>query len=72
MHTPDVRIECLIAILRQNTYMPEQITKGFGIMNTYALADLVYALGTGSTSMSTVNQQYLAAIKFGGFTTLIF
>ncbi len=34
MHIPGIRIECLIAILRQNTYMHEQITKGFGIMNT--------------------------------------
>ncbi len=32
MRIPGIRIECLIAILRQNTYMHEQITKGFGIM----------------------------------------
>ncbi len=41
MRIPGIRIECLIAILRQNAYMHEQITQ-----------DLVYALGTGSTSMS--------------------
>ena len=29
MRTPDVRIECLIAILRQNAYMHEQTTIGF-------------------------------------------
>ena len=34
MRIPGIRIECLIAILRQNTYMHEQITKG-----------LVYAFG---------------------------
>ncbi len=34
MRIPGIRIECLIAILRQNAYMHEQIRKGFGIMNT--------------------------------------
>ncbi len=34
MRIPGIRIECLIAILRQNAYMHEQITKGFGTMNT--------------------------------------
>ncbi len=34
MRIPGIRIECLIAILRQNAYMHEEITKGFGIMNT--------------------------------------
>ncbi len=34
MRIPGIRIECLIAILRQNAYMHEQITKGFGKMNT--------------------------------------
>ncbi len=34
MRIPGIHIECLIAILRQNAYMYEQITKGFGIMNT--------------------------------------
>ncbi len=34
MRIPGIRIECLIAILRQNAYVHEQITKGFGIMNT--------------------------------------
>ena len=33
MRIPGIRIECLIAILRQDAYMHEQITKGFGIMN---------------------------------------
>ena len=33
MPIPGIHIECLIAILRQNAYMHEQITKGFGIMN---------------------------------------
>ncbi len=34
MRIPGIRIECLNAILRQNAYMHEQITNGFGIMNT--------------------------------------
>ncbi len=33
MRIPGIRIECVIAILRQNAYMHEQITKGFGIIN---------------------------------------
>ncbi len=34
MRIPGIHIECLIAILRKNAYIHEQITKGFGIMNT--------------------------------------
>ncbi len=34
MRIPGIHIECLIAILRKNAYVHEQITKGFGIMNT--------------------------------------
>ena len=55
IEVPGIRIECLIAILMQNrpTYMHEQITKGFGIMNT-CISRFVYASGTGNTSMSII------------------
>ncbi len=44
MRIPGIRIECLIAILRQNAYMHEQITKGFDIMNT-CISRFGYAFG---------------------------